>query len=206
MAAGRILVFAKAPVAGRAKTRLIPALGAEGAAALQGALIRHTLRTALNSDGEVVLWCHPDPSHPEFARYAKQGIACRTQEGADLGERMFNAAANFADGPVVIIGTDCPDLPSADLNRTLTLLATHQAVLGPALDGGYYLLGLQRAHRALFDGIEWGTDRVLGQTRDRLRRLGWSWSELAPRRDIDRPEDLAWLNGPLKKFQRPTNA
>ncbi len=209
----RILVFAKAPIPGRAKTRLIPALGAVGAAMLQQRLTLHTLVTASRSRLPTQLWCHPDPRHPFFTACADGfGIPCRSQQGDDLGARMQYAAtvalgegvgpishpASATDAgeigdPVLLIGTDCPDLAAADLTTAAESLADNDAVLGPALDGGYYLLGLRRLHPSLFEGIPWGTDAVLAETRRRLAALGWRWRELASLADIDRPEDLAFL-------------
>ncbi len=191
----RILLFAKAPVPGHAKTRLIPALGAEGAALLQQRLTLHTLSTALGSGLPMELWCHPDPHHPFFATCAEIfGITCRAQQGGDLGARMQHAAAAaLGQGPVVLIGTDCPGLTAADLIAAADALAETDAVLGPAIDGGYYLLGLRQLDAVLFEGVSWGTDAVLTQTRRRLTALGWRWRELRRRADIDRPEDLALL-------------
>ncbi len=191
----RLLVFAKAPEPGRAKTRLIPALGAEGAADLQARLVRHTLAGAAQSRASTVLWCHPDPGHRFFRACAKDfGIVLRAQHGGDLGERMANAfAAVLEEGPAVLIGTDCPALEPGDLDEAFAALHDHDAVLGPARDGGYYLLGLRRPDPRLFADIRWGTCHVLAETRERLAQLGWQWQELEVKSDIDRPEDLAHL-------------
>jgi rSAM/selenodomain-associated transferase 1 len=190
---GRIAIFARAPVPGQAKTRLVPALGANGAAALQAALIRHTLQTAFKSGATTELWCHPDVHHPLFKSCAQEyGVICHQQQGEDLGARMRHAA-DASPGPVVLIGTDCPTLLSEDLTAALDGLEEFDAVLGPAADGGYYLLGLNCSARPLFEGVAWGTDRVLAVTRDRLAGLGWRWKELGARHDIDRPEDLVHL-------------
>ncbi|SCZ58379.1 TIGR04282 family arsenosugar biosynthesis glycosyltransferase [Thiohalomonas denitrificans] len=198
--ANRLLVFAKAPVPGRAKTRLIPALGAEGAAALQARLLWHTLATAGQGGAIVELWCHPDPDHPLFSECAEHAemLLC-TQRGNNLGERMQNAfAAALDEGPAVLIGTDCPALEPRDLVEAFGALRDSDAVLGPALDGGYYLLGLRRLHPSLFDDIRWGSAHVLDETRQRLKQLGWKWRELAVKSDIDRPEDLVHLPATLR--------
>nr|VFK18031.1 MAG: hypothetical protein BECKLFY1418C_GA0070996_10386 [Candidatus Kentron sp. LFY] len=192
----RVLVFAKAPVPGEVKTRLIPALGAWRAATLQATLISHTLATTAQSGLGVELWCHPDCDHPLFSTCARRfTIALHPQDGADLGARMRHGAESaLATAPVILIGTDCPDLTAEELRETSARLENgNDAVLGPALDGGYYLLGLNRIHRWLFDGISWGSDRVLSETRQRLHVLGWRWWEAPARRDIDRPGDLAFL-------------
>ncbi len=192
-ASGTILVFAKAPVAGEAKTRLIPALGAADAAALHERLIGRTLATATETGFRMVLWCHPDARHPLFAAWRENRIPLETQTGDHLGERMYRAFT-ATKGPAVVIGTDCPDLTAGDLAQAFRLLATgNDAVLGPALDGGYWLLGLNRPDHSLFEGIDWGGNRVAAQTRQRLTALGWRWEELASRPDIDRPEDLRYL-------------
>ena len=194
---GRVLVFARAPVAGASKTRLIPALGAEGAARLSARLLRHTLETA--RDLPLELWCSPSTDHPVFARSAADfRLPLRAQRGADLGARMLNAVTESLRGApwVIVIGCDCPQLTREDLAAAAAALESgYDAALGPAQDGGYYLLGLCRAQPALFHKVAWGTGRVLGQTRTRLREAGWHWHELPVRRDVDRPEDLAYFPG-----------
>ncbi len=194
----RIMVFAKAPVAGAVKTRLIPALGAQGAAALHATLTRHCIATAVGSGlCPVDLWCSPDTSHPFFAQCSKDfGVTLHQQQGDDLGARMAHAFDSvLQQGPyAVIIGTDCPTLTTQDLRMALdTLQDGFDAVIGPAEDGGYVLLGLRKAAPLLFEDITWGSGEVLAVTRERLKRLQWRWRELAPRRDVDRPEDLAQL-------------
>ena len=192
---GRILVFARAPVAGAAKTRLIPALGAEGAAQLSARLLRRTLDTAVGLPLE--LWCTPSTCDPVFAQCARDfGLVLRTQHGGDLGERMANAfTATLSDAPwAVLIGSDCPELTTADLRQAQAALRDGvDGVVGPAFDAGYYLIGLRRPIAALFEGVDWGTDRVLEQTRSRLRRSGCRWHELPVRRDLDRPQDLQYF-------------
>lgn len=194
----RFLVFAKAPEPGQAKTRLIPLLGAEGAARLQARLTRRALNTALAADiGRVALWCAPDAGHPFFAALgAELGVTLRSQCGGDLGAKMSLAAAlALADGHhALILGTDCPLLAPPHLRQALASLRDGQdAVLIPAEDGGYVLLGLARAASALFDGISWGTGQVLAQTCERLDRLGWRFATLAALPDLDRPEDCLAL-------------
>jgi len=196
-----IRIFAKAPVQGEVKTRLIPALGARRAAALQAALIRHTLAISAQSGLEVELWCHPDQGHPLFSNCAREfAITLRTQEGEDLGARMYHAVrVALVAGSVILIGADCPTLTAAELRETsMALQSGNDAVVGPALDGGYYLLGLNRIHPSLFAGVPWGSGQVLAETRQRLRALGWLWRENSIRRDIDRPEDLAFLPATLQ--------
>lgn len=190
-----IAIFARAPVAGAAKTRLIPRLGPEGAAALHARLVEHTLRQALAAGlGEVTLWCAPDDTHPFFAQCAARfGVKLRAQQGEDLGARML-VAFNQARGPLILIGADCPML-GPDLLREAdeALRAGRDAVFCPAEDGGYGLIGLARPHVSLFERIAWGADQVMTQTRERATALGWSRHETAPVWDVDRPEDLVRL-------------
>lgn len=192
-----LMVFARAPVPGAAKTRLIPTLGAAGAAALHAQLSHHTLARAITARvAPVQLWCSPGPAHPFFAACRTAfGIDLHTQCEGDLGSRMAGAFDEALDSSrhAVIIGTDCPDLSREDLRQAFHALDEgRDAVLGPAEDGGYVLIGLSRPAPALFRDIDWGSGRVLSQTRKRLGELGLTWRELAPRRDVDRPEDLAW--------------
>lgn len=195
--AARILVFAKAPVAGAVKTRLVPALGPEGAARLHARLVRRTV-AQVSACGIAPLELHvaPDGDHPLFRSFAAAGVTVVEQRGCDLGERMHAAlaaalaAAEFA----VLIGTDCPALDCAYLARACDALARgHPAVLGPAEDGGYVLIGLRRPAPTLFTGIDWGGPRVLAQTRRRLAELGWEAAELPTLWDLDRPADLQRL-------------
>ncbi len=193
----RIAVFAKAPVAGEVKTRLAPLLGAAGAAELHASLVRHTLATALGSAvGPVELWCAPDESHPFFARCAHDfGVALHAQRGADLGERMGEAfGASLAQAvPLVLIGSDCAALEAAHLREAARALRSHDAVVAPAQDGGYVLIGLSRPAPTIFGGIEWGASTVMERTRANLARAGARWHELETLWDVDRPEDYARL-------------
>ena len=190
-----IAVFSKAPRAGEAKTRLIPALGAAGAARLQRRMCLRTLDLACRAaHGKVTLWAAPDHQQRFFrAAQVRSGIAVRSQTGGDLGERMNNAFAAHA-GPLLLIGTDCPALSEAHLGAAATALHDgHDAVFIPAEDGGYVLVGLRRPQPRLFEGIAWGSDKVMAQTRERLVALGLRWTEPLVLWDVDRPEDLPRL-------------
>ncbi len=189
-----IAIFARAPVAGQAKTRLIPMLGAQGAAHLQHALMRRALATALAANlGPVSVWCTPDCQHPAFDACSKQpGVSLFAQRGADLGMRMFHTfTERCPQRPTLIIGTDCPAL-TADMLRAAAkvLLDGNDAAMIPAEDGGYVLIGLRQPIAPLFQGIAWGSDRVMAQTRERLHREGLRYEELAPSWDVDRSEDF----------------
>ena len=191
----RILIFAKAPVPGRVKTRLIPSLGAEGAADLHGTLLEKTITQVVASGlAPVILWCAPSADHPAFLRLASEcGITLETQMGRGLGDRMLWGADKDLEEAesVLLLGTDCPVISPAHLRQALRWLDSgRDAVIGPAEDGGYVLLGLKRTDHLLFGGMEWGTDRVLQGTKDRLSDLGWHWRELETLWDLDRPKDL----------------
>jgi len=185
-------ILAKAPVAGFAKTRLVAQLGAEGAASLAARLIVRAVDTACRSGvGPVTLWATPDEQHPLFHSIrARYGLALRPQSGDDLGARM-RAAMAAARGPALVIGTDCPALTPNHLRMGADVLRRPcDAVLFPAEDGGYSLIGLRTPRPAIFEKMSWGTSGVLGKTRCRLRQLGLSWQEPMTLWDVDLPEDL----------------
>jgi hypothetical protein len=185
----RILVFARAPVPGRCKTRLIRALGARGAAALHRRLVRGTLAAARAAGHAVELWCAPDASHGFFAACRREfGVALRRQPPGDLGRRMALVLARAA-GPVVLVGSDCPGFAARDFSDAVAALARHDCVLQPSTDGGYVLIGARRFERRALAGIAWSSGRELEQTRRRLRRLELSFAEAPPLADIDTPMD-----------------
>jgi rSAM/selenodomain-associated transferase 1 len=204
-----IIVFARAPVAGAAKTRLIPALGAAGAAALHERLVARTLATAVAAGiGPVELCCTPDASHAALVAVARaHGATLADQGPGDLGERMLAAfRRTLAGAPAaILIGSDCPALEPAHLRRAAASLAGGaDAVLAPAEDGGYVLIALKRAPASLFERIRWGEPTVMAETRERLAALGMRWEELETLWDVDRPEDLARLRDALPdRLDRP---
>ena len=177
------------------KTRLAPLLGEAGAARLHARLVERTLRTALAAGlGDVYLYCSPGIRGGYFRNLQERfGVRLRSQGRGGLGERMHRALRRHPGA--VLIGSDCPALGPADLRAAARALQSGvDAVLSPAEDGGYALIGLRRASRRLFEGIAWGGPKVLGQTRARLGRLGWRWKELRTVWDVDRPEDVARLH------------
>lgn len=191
-----LAVLAKAPVPGRAKTRLMPRLGAEGAAALHRELLLRTLETAVaaTSPAAITLWFTPEPGrsvgHAFFDECAAHfDIQLRPQPAGDLGVRMHAALAAMP-GPGLVIGSDCPLIDAPLLQRCQVALGSADCVLLPAEDGGYGLVGARHAERRLFRGIDWGTDSVMTQTLARLRTLGWSHACPARVWDVDRPEDV----------------
>ena len=192
----QVAVFAKAPVAGEVKTRLVPLLGAQDAAELHATLVRHALATARNSGlGPVSLWCMPETGHPFFAACAAQfGVSLHAQRGGHLGERMARAFQGLlASGPALLVGSDCPSLRATDLRAAASSLATHDAVFQPAEDGGYVLVGLARELPGIFEGQRWGEPSVMRDTRSRLRAAGATWREMPVRWDVDRPDDYRRL-------------
>lgn len=194
----QIVVFAKAPVPGKVKTRLLSVMDPEVVTNLYKNLIWHALYTAVRANvGLVELWCTPSVDHPFFVDCAKSfHITLHTQAEGDLGRRMadaFERTLNKAD-MAILMGTDCPSLIPEDLREAVMLLLQgDDAVIGPVEDGGYVLIGLRQYNPFLFEGIDWGTSAVLEETRNRLRHLGWTWHELPIRWDVDRPEDVERL-------------
>ena len=193
-----VLVFARAPVAGSVKTRLIPLLGDHGAAALYRSLVERALVMARESAvGPVELWCTPTTDDDFFAACRDRfHLTLHGQREGDLGARMLNA---FEDAltrsrHVLLTGSDCPSLTAADLRAAARALREgRDAVFCPAEDGGYVLVGLSQAMPALFEAMTWGTATVMEETRQRLHNLGWRWHELPVRWDVDRPQDYQRL-------------
>ena len=204
----RLLVFAKAPVAGQAKTRLIPALGAEGAAVLARTMLDHTLAQALASQaGEVELCMSPAPGDAAWNGWRlPAGIAPTDQGNGDLGARMARAVQRVTTGqqqPVLLFGTDCPALDAAAIRAAADALQQHDAVLVPVADGGYVLIGLKHPSPELFSDMAWSTSTVAAQTLRRLDRLGrstWIGPTLC---DIDEATDLVHLPTSLTALPRP---
>lgn len=191
-------MFARAPVPGAVKTRLIPRLGPDGAAALHARLVKRTLETVRGASlRHVELYCDPGPEDPFFGFCAgRYGVTLKAQAGGDLGMRMLEAfeASLRGHSRVLLVGTDCPALAPRHLrDAERALREGDEAVLVPCEDGGYALMGLTRVAPGLFEGIDWGSPRVLAATRARLSGLGWKWRELETLWDVDRPEDYQRL-------------
>lgn len=192
-----VIVMAKAPLAGFAKTRLIPALGAPGAAALAERLLDSAVAQALAAAlGPVDLCCAPDSRHAAFERLSSQPGLERTEQGeGDLGARMSRALERWlaqADR-ALLIGTDAPMLDASMLQRAADALDRADAVFIPAYDGGYALVGLRCPAPSLFDGMRWSTATVMARTRERLAKADLRHTELPPVADIDEPADLIHL-------------
>jgi rSAM/selenodomain-associated transferase 1 len=193
----RVILFAKAPVAGAVKTRLIPALGVDGAVELHKQLVVHALQILTAADvGPVEICCAPDASHPFFVDCSQRfGVTLTQQCDGDLGVRMQCAfdAALLTTSRALIIGADCPSISIEDVRLAAASLDAHDAALIPADDGGYVLIGARATHASMFDGIDWGNATVLASQRERFRAIGWRWHEGTTRWDVDRPADLARL-------------
>jgi len=192
----RVMVFARAP--GEAKTRLIPALGEAGVAALHRRLVMHCLRAARDSRlGPVELWCAPHAGDPFFRDCERRcGVSLHPQGEGDLGARMQRAFESALAGAerAILVGSDIPALSAQYLRDADQALGRgDDAAIGPAEDGGYVLIGLSRCDPELFRDIPWGGPEVLAETRRRLATLSWRSSELPVLWDVDRPEDLERL-------------
>ncbi len=191
-----LLIFTRYPMPGTTKTRLIPALGAEGAAALQRELTDYTLQQALSLDlavSLVITMYFQGGTEEDMRQWLGDQLNYVPQRQGDLGQRMLLAVAeafNQSAQRVIIIGSDCPGLNTKILEQGFDALQTHDVVLGPALDGGYYLLGMRSFMPSLFAGIAWGSSQVYAQTRALIDQAGSSCALLPPLADLDRPEDL----------------
>jgi uncharacterized protein len=190
----RIIVFAKAPIAGKVKTRLCPPLSAADAAELQCRMIRHTLNTASLADlGPVELHCAPDSRHDFFAQCSRDfAIQLQIQADGDLGNKMQSALER--EKRAILIGTDCPSITAKYLLHAVAAIAAENSIVfGPAEDGGYGLIGVNGATPNVFVDIPWGSADVMNVTRNILSAMGRRWRELEPIWDVDRPEDLVRL-------------
>lgn len=194
-----VIVFAKAPVAGQAKTRLAAALGAAGAAALAERMLVHAVAQAAAAGADTLELCvTPDgAAHRAFAELGRvhPELTCTGQGEGDLGERMARALdrALGSHRAALLMGTDAPALDAAALRQAAAALGAHDAVFVPALDGGYALVGLARPAPALFSAMAWSTPQVMQHTRERAARAGLCIAELAAVADIDVPQDLEHL-------------
>ncbi len=191
--ATRIVIFAKAPVPGSVKTRLIPVLGKAGAARLAQRMLADTIEHAFAAGLATPELCgtpHPDDS--AWAGHLPTGVRLSDQGPGDLGQRLAAAARRvIADGErILLIGTDCPELDGKRLGEAAAQLESHDAMIHPARDGGYVLLGLARTDPSLFDDIAWSTGTVAATTIARIRALGWSLFVGDTLTDIDTPADL----------------
>ena len=197
MKAIRIVIFAKAPLPGLAKTRLGPALGLEGAAQLARRMLTHSIEQSLVAHiGPVELCVSPSKDHPVWDELNIPSEVYWSEQGyGDLGERLARASQRVTKNgeAVLFIGSDCPELAAATLKTAAEALCSHDACLVPVSDGGYALLGIHRHLPSLFTDIPWSTDSVAALTQQRILAEGWTLKQLTTLHDIDEPEDLQWL-------------
>lgn len=202
-----LLVFIKYPEPGRVKTRLARSVGDAAAADLYRRMAERTVREAHRVRAiQMCVMYDPPGREVDIRGWLGAGIRYRPQRGTGLGERLAAAFnASFAEGAdrVVAIGSDCPGLRAPVLSQALDALETHQAVVGPARDGGYYLLGLRQAGPEVFRGIAWSTGRVFRQTRERIAALGWTCRVLPTLSDVDTVSDAASLRRGRREFAIP---
>lgn len=197
MSLTRVVIIAKAPIPGFAKTRLIPALGAEGAAQLARRMLEHAVQIALAADiGPVEMCVTPEPNDPVWSALGlPAALNWSAQCPGDLGARMGRAVRQTVEQGerVLLTGTDCPMLTTLHLRAAAAALDQHDAALTPTADGGYVLLGLKRFHPSLFDDMPWSTDAVAAETLSRLAQIGWSVHTQEQLHDVDEAADLQWL-------------
>ncbi|MGC1394083.1 MAG: TIGR04282 family arsenosugar biosynthesis glycosyltransferase [Coleofasciculaceae cyanobacterium] len=194
-----LIIFTRYPEPGKTKTRLIPVLGAEGAAKLQRQMTEQKLAEAkkLQAINSLFLEIHFTDGNQQLMQNWLGNLTYKQQSPGDIGYRMavaFQTAFEAEMSRVVLIGIDCPDLKAELMVDAFQALNKHDLVLGPATDGGYYLIGLNYLISELFIGITWSTAKVLEQTKNIAQKLELAVAYLPTLSDIDRPEDLAVLD------------
>ncbi len=195
-----LIVFTRYPEPGTTKTRLIKTLSPQGAAAIQKKLTEHTLlqvRKFLQLQAADVIVCHEGGSPDQMQKWLGPDFQYQHQRKGNLGQRMQKAFAAAFDQQythIVIIGTDCPALRAGHMVQALRALHHREIVLGPAADGGYYLIGLSRKVNEIFENVPWSTAAVLAKTLTIAKEKGLSIELLATLNDVDRPEDLKHFN------------
>jgi len=197
-----IIIFAKYPARAMAKTRLIPALGIDGAAQMARRLLLHSVEQAVTTGYAVELCVSPAPTDPCWQTLdLSDTLQWSAQTDGDLGARLLTASQQALNEyeNILLIGTDCPSLTAQEMQAAVQQLDQHDAVMIPASDGGYVLLGLNGVHESLFSNMTWSVDSVAAVTQQRIAALGWTLAILDPLHDIDEPADLkhlpiGWLN------------
>lgn len=188
MTENALIVFVKNPVVGQVKTRLAADIGADKATEVYKKLLKITQQAVENTNAKVGIWYAGHPAkHDLWDAYTKH-----KQSDGDLGKRMCHAiemSLNFAS-KVCIIGSDCPHITSEIINRAFEALTHNDVVIGPARDGGYYLIGMSRLHPAIFENIPWSSESVYSCTIDILQQLNLTYHLLPLLSDIDTLEDL----------------
>jgi hypothetical protein len=212
MSLNRLIIFTRYPEPGKTKTRLIPALGPEGAADLHRKMVDSTLtwaRQLKNNSAVSLEFCYEGGDERRVRQWLGSDIPCCRQVNGDLGARMaraFTEAFSAGMGRVIIVGTDCPGLTGGLVRTACEALMDNDVVLGPAKDGGYYLIGLRKPMPQLFGGIPWGTGEVLPKTLGIAADLKLQVFLLESLDDVDRPEDLAiWEQKKCLKLKKMKN-
>jgi len=185
-----VVVFGREPIPGEVKSRLAAGIGADAAARVYGVILERTLEVGRDSGARVVLSLAELPSG---SWCLDQDVVVEVQRGDDLGERMADAfTRRFAEGErrVVIVGSDCPWLRATHIAKASAKLGGADVLLGPATDGGYWLVAQRPPGLAIFSDIPWSSPETLGDTRKRIRALGGTWLELEELVDIDTVDDL----------------
>ncbi len=191
-----VIIFAKFPAKGMAKTRLQPALGIDGAARMARQLLLHSVEQALAAGFSVEMCVSPEPTDPCWNELSlPKSLSWSAQAEGDLGLRMLTASQNALDKfeKVILIGTDCPDLINEQIQSAAQQLKQYDTTMIPAVDGGYVLLGLKQSDAHLFSDMTWSVSDVAAVTQQRVKDLNWSLALLEPLADIDEPDDLQYL-------------
>lgn len=191
-----VIIFAKFPAKGMAKTRLQPALGIDGAARMARQLLLHSVEQALAAGFSVEMCVSPEPTDPCWNELSlPKSLSWSAQAEGDLGLRMLTASQNALDKfeKVILIGTDCPDLMNEQIQSAAQQLKQYDTTMIPAVDGGYVLLGLKQSDAHLFSDMTWSVSDVAAVTQQRVKDLNWSLALLEPLADIDEPDDLQYL-------------
>jgi rSAM/selenodomain-associated transferase 1 len=195
------VIVGKAPVAGQAKTRLVPPLTPEGAAALYAAFLRDAVELAQSLNWERVSVIHPAGDHDVLRAIIPANVSLVEQSSPGLGSALSQAFAHHFDHDfkrVVLIGSDNPTLPAEPVRAASDALDRADLAIGPTADGGWYLLAMRRFHAELLENIEWSTSRVYSQTLANANRLGLTVEPVAACFDVDEPHDLARLRSELE--------
>ena len=192
-----VLCFCKHPIAGLVKSRLAKEIGEEQAVEAYKILLDETVNTLNTLNFKVFLYCYPDINHSTFNRYeAEFNFTLKNQHGKDLGTKMHKAIESHlnANTNVVLIGSDCLEIDAAYIHKAFEYLDTgSDIVLGPAVDGGYALIGTNKMDRSIFEDINWSTNQVLAQTKEKINNLNWRYSLLNKVRDLDNLDDYKYF-------------
>ena len=197
-----LIVFLKYPLPGTFKTRLAKSIGEENAAMLYRCFVQTILGNTKSADYETIIFFAPEEEHKQIKKWLGKGWHFRAQKGNSLGERLIDAFRYVFDSGAkksLVIGTDSPLIESEDILNAFSSLKEKDCVIGPAYDGGYYLLGLNCLHAELFALDEYSTDKVFENTMEKARELGLNVKVLDKRFDVDTVEDLAMLRRELEK-------